>query len=571
LGYLGLLTGITILCHFTGESGGGKSSVDQVFGICKEMLKRRVTSGMGQLDISDAVTLAKALNHKAIKKTVNYAITFMRSGIEEPAVTKSSRDAKLQSHSSREYHYDECGFPTKVDIDEQSYLPVLGTRKSITMEGVWSDTQYPFLKIIPTPMKLDSCNDTSRCVPGPAEIMEATSVMIPRAEKEAGIQQRKITAIAKVTAVKEEEIERQCYWENKAMSHAIQCGVTPMILCSTPGCIRQFCTSGRLGQHEISGKHQSNGNPRTQSSNPTATDNFTIREMAATYLREMTVGTIQLEDVTHYDANVPEGMQGAVGHVVVPTEILFGWARRAQLKHPGFSAKMRDFLKWVFNRGNEKGNSKCSAGAMRHLASLYGKPSDMYGNDKFWQDAILQSGGRRIFSDAEIPEEWQVKQFICQMSTTVKQKQKATAGVQLLAPDDRRDHLRGHLLDIVPTLPGDVNVLVDYILSLAVDLSIIKQMDILKKSGKGGIYNLVHRRQIIVACKLVGRQAPKSLLASGLSVRAEDITEGNEEVEFSAIPVQADEDTTDESYFDLEELQDLFDSEQNIDEIEEES
>ena len=117
---------------------------------------------------------------------------------------------------------------------------------------------------------------------------------------------------------------------------------------------------------------------------------------------------------------------------------------------------------------------------------------------------------------------------------------------------------------IVPTLPDDVNVLIDY-------MSIIMLMDILKKSGKGGIYNLVHRRQIIVACKLVGRQAPKSLLTSGLSVRAEDITKGNEEVEFTAIPVQADEGTTDESYFELEELQDLFDSEQNIDEIEQES
>jgi hypothetical protein len=109
--------------------------------------------------------------------------------------------------------------------------------------------------------------------------------MIPRAEKEAGILQRKTTAIAKVAAVKEEEIERLCYWENKAMSHAIQCGITPMILCATPGCIRQFCTPGRLGQHETSGKHQSNGNPRTQSSKPimpTAMDNFTVREIAAT-------------------------------------------------------------------------------------------------------------------------------------------------------------------------------------------------------------------------------------------------------------------------------------------------
>lgn len=95
LGFMGLVTGIKIISHYTGESGGGKSSVDQVFGICKEELKRRVTLGMGSLDISDAVSLAKALNYKEIKKTINYAVTFMRGDIKEPGQTKSSRDAKL--------------------------------------------------------------------------------------------------------------------------------------------------------------------------------------------------------------------------------------------------------------------------------------------------------------------------------------------------------------------------------------------------------------------------------------------------------------------------------------------
>jgi hypothetical protein len=50
-----------------------------------------------------------------------------------------------------------------------------------------------------------------------------------------------------------------------------------------------------------------------------------------------------------------------------------------------------------------------------------------------------------MFSDAEIPAEWQVKQFIRQTSTTVKQKQRATAGVQVLSPDDMRLHLKLHL------------------------------------------------------------------------------------------------------------------------------
>jgi hypothetical protein len=69
---------------------------------------------------------------------------------------------------------------------------------------------------------------------------------------------------------------------------------------------------------------------------PTAMDNFTVREIAATYLREMTLGTNVVEDVTDHDANLPESV---VNNGVVPTEILLGWARRAPLKHPGFSEK----------------------------------------------------------------------------------------------------------------------------------------------------------------------------------------------------------------------------------------
>lgn len=84
LGYLRLTVGVGIVNHYTGESGGGKSSVDQIFGICKEELKRNVTKGVGDDEISDAKSLAKALNYKAIKKTVNYAITFSRSGVAEP-------------------------------------------------------------------------------------------------------------------------------------------------------------------------------------------------------------------------------------------------------------------------------------------------------------------------------------------------------------------------------------------------------------------------------------------------------------------------------------------------------
>lgn len=239
----------------------------------------------------------------------------------------------------------------------------------------------------------------------------------------------------------------------------------------------------------------------------------------------------------------------------------FGWARRVQLKHPGFSPKMSEFLKWIFKRGNEEGNSKCSAGAMRQLATIYGKHSELYDNDPFWKDAVQLSGGVRIFADAEIPEEWQVKQFICQTSTTVKQKQRATAGVHVLSPDDMRLHLKMHLKD-VPNLPGDMDVLAQQILGLAIDLSILKQMDILKITGKKGIYNQLHRRAIIAACKLVGRQAPKALLSSVTEATAD-------EDDVRSAPVEQEgEDDLDQAILDEEEQQEMYDAEHNNDDVE---
>lgn len=559
LGYMGIVTGIKIVNHYTGESGGGKSSVDQVFGICKEELKRRVTLGMGSLDISDAVSLAKALNYKDIKKTINYAVTFMRADVKEPAQTKTSRDAKLQSHSTRSFEYNTDGMPTKVCIEEQSYLPESGPQKYVVLEGLWAGVDFPYAQIIPQAIKLESCADSTRSIPGPAELKNATSVYVSRLDKEAAIMERKIEYNAKLSANKEVEVERKRYWENKAMRHAQCCGVKLMVLCSDAGCVRQFTSHGRLRQHEINDTHQSNGNPLSQSSKPvkpTEWDNYTIRELAAAYLRDLSVGI----DRAGQDDEMPQMIDVTNNYVAICSTPMFGWARRVQLRHPGFSPTMSEFLKWIFRRGNEKGNSKCSAGAMRQLATMYGKSSELYDNDSFWKEAIQRSGGVRIFSDAEIPEEWQVKQFICQASTTVKQKQKATAGVQALSPDDMRLHLMMHLQDI-PNLPGDLGVLTNDILCLAIDLSVLKQMDILKLTGKKGIYNQLHRRAIVAACKLVGRQAPKSLLVSVPQVATDDGS--------VITPVGHDgNDDLGDAIVDEEEQQDIYDAEHNNDDEE---
>jgi hypothetical protein len=132
------------------------------------------------------------------------------------------------------------------------------------------------------------------------------------------------------------------------------------------------------------------------------------------------------------------------------------------------------------------------------------------------------------------------------------------ACVQVLSPDDMRLHLKMHLKD-VPNLPGDLDVLAQEILGLAIDLSVLKQMDVLKITGKKGIYNQVHRRAIIAACKLVGRQAPKALLSSITEAIADE-----DDVILPSTPVgEEGEDDLDQAILEEEEQQDIFDAEYN--------
>ena len=129
--------------HFTGESGGGKSSLDMNFGISKTATKRRVAEGQGGLDVCDPVTLARALNYKPLKKTVSYAITFSRQDAKDHIMNKSAKDARLQSHLTRHYIYDEDGMPTAVHIEEQSFLPVGGVQKMVMLEGSLIQRLFP--------------------------------------------------------------------------------------------------------------------------------------------------------------------------------------------------------------------------------------------------------------------------------------------------------------------------------------------------------------------------------------------------------------------------------------------
>ena len=526
LGYLSLTIGVRVINHYTGKSGGGKSSVDQIFGICKEELKRRVTKG-----INDARSLAKALNYKAIKKTVNYAVTFSRNGVSEPTINKSAREGRLQAHSTRTYRYDEDGRPTTVELEEQSYLPVSAINKSIILVGVWPAVEFPYLEIIPNPIRLS----TDTAVQGVEAIRAATSLFISKVEKDNGLKERKEVVDQKVKVAKEEEEKRIQYRVEQSEKFAQLCGLKGYKLCPEPGCIRQFTSDARVEQHMSHRSHQCNGRPTSQSSKmiqPSLLTEQTIREMSIDSFLNTVMDTVEDAVNMNEEANV-HGNDGGNDAIV-----RFGWATRCTLKHPRFVPEAMEFFVWLFEQGNKKGGSKCSPATMISFAREYGTHVEIE-KEAFWTDAIARSGGVRLLSDAQIPEEWQLKQFIGQSSTAVKQKRKCKAGLHDLAPDQKRIQLV-HYLSKITELPVSPQVVADVILGINVDLACMKQKDFVEGIRTLGTFTPLLKRKILEACKQVGK-----------------VGEINPSPSFQ-VPFEED---------DPETAQDLYDAEHNNDDI----
>jgi hypothetical protein len=523
--------------HYTGESGGGKSSLDMNFGIGKTATKRRVAEGQGSLDISDPVSLARTLNHKPLKKTVSYAITFSRQDAKDPILNKSAKDARLQSHSTRHYLYDDDGMPTAVHIEEQSFLPVGGEQKMVTLQGMWPDTAFPYPEIIPDSMLL------SPEINIPVAIVAASSIVVSKADKDRGLQSRREENEARAMIGRESKEMRNQMWVKKAEDDAILCGLSPYVLCSTAGCIRQFTSAARLDQHIMCGTHQSNGNALSQSSKPLAPtkyDKLSVTEMAVESMLQRITSVGEDSPVGHYVANSVNNSDHNLDR--------FGWSKRSTLKHPPLNPAIVELLNYLFHRGNKKGNSKCSPSAMLSIAAIYGTESFLFVNDRFWNAAIEKSSGRRIFSDAEIPEEWQVKQYISQMATSVKAKSKAVAGVQILSPEDKLIQLKMHLSQ-VPRLPVDSALLSAAVLGLGIELSYIKQKDIKAKIKELGVFSASMLRSVIDACKKVGKPSTNALPT----------------IEIAEVASEEDLQQSEETR-----LQDEYDAERNNDDLDDE-
>lgn len=77
----------------------------------------------------------------------------------------------------------------------------------------------------------------------------------------------------------------------------------------------------------------------------------------------------------------------------------------------------------------------CSASTMITFAREYDIAGEIYHKEIFWTNAILRGGGVRLLLEAQITEEWQLKQFIGQSTTTIEQKQKNKAGLHKLSPE----------------------------------------------------------------------------------------------------------------------------------------
>lgn len=86
----------------------------------------------------------------------------------------------------------------------------------------------------------------------------------------------------------------------------------------------------------------------------------------------------------------------------------------------------------------------------------------------------------------------------------MKQKQKCKAGIHDLSPQERK-HQLVHYLSMINGLPANAEVIASLILGQNLELSCIKQKDFVEKLKSLDTFAPLLKRQILEACKEVGK------------------------------------------------------------------
>ena len=174
------------------------------------------------------------------------------------------------------------------------------------------------------------------------------------------------------------------YRSDESAKFATECNLQKYIICPTPGCVRQCSSEARMEQHISKGKHQSNGNATSQSTKiiePSELDGQSIHQMSINSLLATVMETFQNA------GGIEESVLGAnialqeVEFVNIPER--FGWAIRRTLKHPRYALEALKFFTWIFEQGDKKGGSKCSASTMISFAREYGTDVKLFEKEAF--------------------------------------------------------------------------------------------------------------------------------------------------------------------------------------------
>ena len=416
LPYMEAATGCRVVRVYTSEAGGGKCDLDRGFGTGKQQLKRTIAQYQGQRDVTDAQSLAFALQTVPITGIYPYLTHTSRplhnNKPIEPKKTAAVTKAGLQSTSYKIIHYHENGEPNEIICYKQSQLGNVEDDGRIDISKLWKTGVPAVGGIIPT-STVDAGVQVTPGSVGDREGLQRKLTKEERREIREAKHTKRVTKEAQVSAIRAAE-------EN-AMEQAV--AAAGYHKCTTVGCIREFSSLKRRDNHVATGKHQLNGNPHKRSSHAVVPDDKNTLAFTPLVYNLLEEATRTFNGVLVQQPNPRPIGDGVVGVTRLP----FAWAKRKKLTHPKITDRFRQFMIWCYEYGEEIGHSKISPFTVRTLAKKHGTTEghNCYPTDSYWN--VGAGGSAMTFQPSEIIEDYRIKQFFSQYGTESKKQKKTNA------------------------------------------------------------------------------------------------------------------------------------------------